>query len=161
MSFNFTSCVPTSLAQSTTITITLLNIINPYSTKPTDSLSISTYYNSLQMEYLSSGVSLTLTTPTTFTYIGATPTSPTVNAITTYNFTVTFQQQHYSGDRVIITFPSALTIVSGFICSTNASSVTVACFQNGQLIVITFASSSPLPSGLIVSVTNIKNNWFT
>jgi len=112
------------------------------------------------MEYLFSGVSLTLTTPTTFTYLGVSATNAIVNAITTYSFTITFQEQHYSGDRLIITFPSGLTINSGFHCATNTSIVTVACFQTGQIISLTFATTGAFPSGLVVSVTNIQNNWY-
>lgn len=102
------------MAPETSMTIQLGNIINPYSTKPTNSISVETFFNNLLMEYLYENMIVTLTTATTFSASSSNPINKVVNEQTTYTFSLTFSQQHYSGDRIIVTFPASLSILVGF-----------------------------------------------
>jgi hypothetical protein len=49
MAFQFNSCITSTASAHTAFSIIIGNIINPSSTKPTNSLTIQTYYNSLLM----------------------------------------------------------------------------------------------------------------
>lgn len=163
LSFNFTGCMTNGVARLTNIVVVINNMINPYSTKPTSPLTVETYFNSRLMESLSTGGILTLTTPTSLLAFSAVPASPTVNAATTYTFTFSFRQTHYSLDRLLLTLPTGLSLISGFSCTTNASAVTTSCSQNqqnSQLLVITLTSSGSIPSTLAVSVVGLQNNWY-
>lgn len=79
-------CFGSSTPALTTLKIVLGNITNPFSTKPSDSWQVETQYNSLQMEYLLSGIIATMDTPTSISFFKITPTSQTVNALTSYLF---------------------------------------------------------------------------
>jgi len=160
LSFKFSSCISSALTANTIITIKIGNMINPLSTKTTDSLSVSTFYNNLEMEYMNSGITLTLTTPTTLSNLTANPVSHIVNDITTYSFAIGLSQQHYSGDRFIITFPTTLKINSGFQCSSSTSGITVSCIKSSAQVLTVTITALTVPSNLNLSITNIQNNWY-
>jgi len=100
-----------------------------------------------------------MTTPTSLTYFTITPASPTANDITTYQLSITFSQTHYSGDRLLLSFPSSISLLSAFQCSTTTSGISATCFTiNSSLLQITI-SGTTIPSSVVVSITRIQNNW--
>ena len=55
---------------------------------------------------MSSGIFVTMKSTAKLSYFKVTPTSAIVNDVTLYTFEINFLLKHYSGDRVIVTFPS-------------------------------------------------------
>lgn len=156
------SCIPSSIPSQSTFIIILSNIINPYSTKSSNSLTIQTYYNSLLMEYMYSNVIITLTTAKGLFSSNVLADSNIVNAITTYTFTIGFSLTHYSGDRILLTIPSLMSLNSGFICASATSGISISCFQSSStLLVLTMTGSGALANSITFSVTNLQNPWYS
>jgi len=74
------SCVNQNVLTTQAIQFVISNITNPSSTKPTNSFSISTYYNNYLMEYLYNGITVTMATPATLSYFQVTPADSSANA---------------------------------------------------------------------------------
>lgn len=70
------------------VTFTLGGITNPTSKKPTTTFNLTSTYNGLLLEYLSSAVTVAMTTPMAFGALTLSATNLTVNAQTTYTFSV-------------------------------------------------------------------------
>ena len=66
------------------------------------------------MEYLYTGITVTMVTPAQITSLSIAPESQIVNAITIYKFDFVFLYPHWSTDRVIITFADGVLLNSGF-----------------------------------------------
>ena len=161
LSYNLTNCIPSALSAGTSMIIVLANVVNPGSTKPTSSLQVQTYYNSKLMEYMTTGLTVTMTTPTTLTFSSLTPTNATANGQTSYVLAVTFSQTHYSGDKIVLTVPTTITLNSGFTCTTTTSGLSVACFkQSTQDLAITVTSTG-IYTSITVTITNFQNNWYS
>lgn len=114
------------------------------------------------MEYLYTTLTISMITPSTFTAVTSTPSSTIVNQQTSYGFSFTFSQQHYSGDKILLTFPTSLSVNSGFQCNSNTAGVTISCFQStpSNVIVVTLTSSNTISNSLSFNVTNIRNAWY-
>lgn len=108
------SCFPNDVAALTDIKVVLGNIINPQSTKPSDSWEVKTIYNDYLMEYYTTNITTTITTPAQITSLTVIPAVKTVNVQNTYTFSLIFLYPHFSGDRVLITVPSTILINAGF-----------------------------------------------
>jgi len=61
-----------------------------------------------------SGITATMITPAQITSFAIVPTSQIVNAQSIYQFDITFLYPHYTGDRVILTFPDGVLLGAGF-----------------------------------------------
>jgi hypothetical protein len=161
-SIGSSGCISPSVPSQSTFIITLSNIINPYSTKPSNSLTVQTYHNSLLMEYMYSNIIVTLTTAKGLFSSSILADSTVVNAITTYTFTIGFSLTHYSGDRILLTIPSLMSLSTGFICSSLTSGISVSCFQSSTtLLVLTMSGSGALANSMTFSVTNLQNPWYS
>ena len=87
------------------------------------------------MEYLHTGVTITMTTPTAFTFSSITPADSTTNAQTNYDLALTFSQTHYSGDTIILTIPSTISLNNGFTCTTTTAGLSLNCVkQSAQVL---------------------------
>ena len=80
------------------ISFTLGGINNPPSLEPTTSFIISTAGPSGSVKEVSTGLTVTMTTPATTTSFSISPTSLTVHATTSYTLSFTFAVPHKSGD---------------------------------------------------------------
>ena len=163
---NFTigssGCISASIPSQSTFIITLSNIINPYSTKPSNSLTIQTYFNNFLMEYMYNNIIVTLTTAKGIFSSSITANSNTVNAITTYTFTIGFSLTHFSGDRILLTIPSLMSLSTGFICSSSTSGISISCSQTSiTLLILTMSGSGALANSITFSVTNLQNPWYS
>lgn len=109
------------------------------------------------------GITITMTTPTQITIFSVTPASQVVNAINTYQFDLTFVFPHWSGDRIIVSFPDGLFLSSGFQCLAVTSGVTISCYQSSPIILeVNFAITNGSTIGqLSFRVTQVNNNWFS
>ena len=159
MQFKLTSCITSNAPSNTTFTVILANIINPTSTKPTSSLSISTYYNNLLMEYMNSTLGVTLTTATSLLGSSIAVTNSNVDSITTYTFTLNFSQSYTSGSRIIVTFPSLIAFNNGFSCSSNTSGVSISCIQSTTTVLLVIMNGV-VPSSVIWTMNNIQKSWY-
>ena len=160
MKFKLSNCFISNLAGATTSTLVISNLLNPLSTKPTSSLKIETYYNSLLMEYIYTNLTVAMTIPTALTYFAMTPTSSVANSLTTYQLSVTFAQMHYSGDRLLLTLPSTIALASTFACSSLTSGVVVVCQRTNSTYLQLTLTGAVMPSSVVISITNVQNNWF-
>lgn len=159
MKFNFSNCFPSGIPAQTTLVLSLSNILNPTSTKPSASLQLETFYNGYLMEYLYSGITVTMTTPAALSFAAVVPTDTTVNAVTSYLVSLSFSQTHYSGDSVIITIPSTITLRTGLTCSSSVGGLTVSCLQQSANV-IRVTMTGTIGSSLAVTISNFQNNWF-
>lgn len=114
------------------------------------------------MEYLLTGITVTMTTPAQITIFSLNPNSQTVNELTSYKFDFTFLFAHSSGDRVIITFPDGVLLNSGFQCTSLTIGTTVSCYQSSQTILeVTMTLTASSITQLSFQVSSIRNNWFS
>jgi hypothetical protein len=156
------TCIPSSVPSQSTFIISFSNIINPYSTKPSNSLTIQTYYNNLLMEYMYNSIVITLTTAKGLFSTSIASLSNIVNAVTTYTFTIGFSLTHYSGDRILLTIPSLMSFNTGLTCSSLTSGISVSCFQSSTtLLVLTMSGSGALSNSITFSVSNLQNPWYS
>jgi hypothetical protein len=156
------SCMSQNALNTQTIQFIISNITNPSSTKTSNSFLISTYYNNYLMEYLYNGITITMTTPATLSYFQVTPSDSSANALNMYTFDMNFLLTHNSGDRVMITLPTSVTLSGVFSCSSLTTNVTVGCTQTSSSIIqfiITY-TSVVYPSSLKFTLSNLTNNWY-
>ena len=114
------------------------------------------------MEYMYSNIIVTLTTAKGLFSSSILAASTIVNAITTYTFTIGFSLTHYSGDRILLTIPSLMSLNTGFICSSLTAGISVSCFQSSTtLLVLTMSGSGALANSITFSVTNLQNPWYS
>ena len=97
------------LSASTITTVTVDNVVNPVSTQTTNPLTLSLFDSSDQLlEYLSSGPTLTMTTPNTLAVTAATST-PTNSATGWLNLTLTLTHSLLSSGAVVLTLPAGVS----------------------------------------------------
>ena len=112
------------------------------------------------MEYMYTGLTITMTTPTALTFASITPTDSTTNVQTNYALALTFSQTHYSGDSIILTIPSTISLNTGFACTTTSVGMNLTCLkQSTQVLEITISSTGTYTSAAIV-ISNMQNNWY-
>jgi hypothetical protein len=161
MSFQLSaSCFPSNVPALSNFSIVFGNVINPYSTKPSDSWTVQILSNNYVIQLLTTGISVTMVTPAKISNFIITPSILTVNAITTYLFALTFAYPHYSGDSIILTLPTSITLNNGFQC--DSQSATISCITKSQYtlqIIFTFTNSTTI-NNLSFTISNITNNWF-
>lgn len=105
-------------------------------------------------------MTITMTTPTALTFASITPTDSTTNVQTNYALALTFSQTHYSGDSVILTIPSTISLNTGFACTTTSVGLSLTCLkQSTQVLEITITSTGTYTSAAIV-ISNMQNNWY-
>lgn len=121
------------------LTFVLGGITNPLSTKPTDTFNITSTLTNL-LEYMSSNRIVTMTTPMSFTSISISASNTTVNALTSYTFTVGFGTTHYNGDRLVLTIPSELTITNPQ-CVGISGIASLSCSMSGNTILVRFTAA--------------------
>ena len=110
------------------------------------------------------GLTITMTTPAALNFASITPADSTTNVQTNYALALTFSQTHYSGDSVILTIPSTISLNTGFACTTTSVGLSVTCIkQSTQVLEITINitnnSTWNYTSAAIV-ISNMQNNWY-
>ena len=111
------------------------------------------------MEYLYTGLTVIMTTPASLSFSSVTPNTNTANALTSYLVSLTFSQTHYSGDSILVTIPSGISLNSGFTCTTSTSGITVSCVQTSASVLKAVITGT-VGSSIALTVATMKNNWY-
>jgi hypothetical protein len=140
-----------------TITISVLGVVNPSSTAPTGSFTVTTYYSANDDTLVATGTGNAITaTPSTITSVTVIPSSLVVQA-TSVSYTVKFTPINnipVSGLLrlgIPIAIPASLTNLMATSCSAGTSSLsTVACSSasNSSLSLINFTIPSGATAGI-------------
>ena len=120
------SCFSSNYA-TLAITFTLGGITNPNSFQPTSSFSISTFGPIGMINYITSGLSVTMTTAAVATSFTLVPSDFTVHASTVYTLSTTFFMPHSANDYMLLTIPASMQISSTPSCSGQQGIALVAC----------------------------------
>lgn len=99
------NCFPSGMS-NLNLSIQLSGIYNPPSKQPTSSFSLFTYGPNGQVNNITSGVIVTMTTPATSTAFSVSPLSPVVHSFVQYNIGFTFAVPHQIGDYFIFNIPN-------------------------------------------------------
>jgi len=103
-------------------------------------------------------------------YFKATPTSSIVNQVTLYSFDINFLIKHFSGDRVLIKFPTEVIfyikqvqISSVFDCASLTTNLTISCskINSETMQFILNYNSSIYSNQATITVQNFTNNWYS
>jgi hypothetical protein len=154
---NLSGCFPTNLQSP--VTFTLNGIQNPSSTKPTDTFNLTTTFSGVIVEYLSAAVTTSMTIPMSFSSLGLSATNMTVNALTSYMFSLQSVTAHTTGDLFLITIPSELSMTSPH-CTLLTGITTFNCSFSGSVITLNLTGSS-IASTINFTVSNFLNNWYS
>ena len=131
------SCFPSGLPAGD-ITFTLAGINNPPSLQPTASLSLSTAGPSGTVNYLSTNLIITMTTPATTTTFTIAPTSSLVHATTSYTLGLTFAVPHISADYLTFSIDPSMSFVTP-VCTPVSGIASISCAtSNASTLVVTF-----------------------
>ena len=156
---NFTSLLGSSAATSgSTITLQISSsFTNPPSTAPVSSFSIETHDASGYMiDYLTTGISVSMTTAAPFNHITVSPVSAINSAVTTYSFTLNQPSPIDPSSLLVITYPPAIVPQSGSISCTDGYSTPLSCSATGQVVSITLPAVSA-STAFVINVNGIKN----
>lgn len=155
------ACTSTTCAASTSITIVITNVYNPFSTKPNTNVTFvvqtkTSASNGLVDQATLTGTALSLS-PNTLTSSLLAPTSPIiVGDSTAYTIQMTNQNNKLpkssDGGSLVVTLPSELKLLSTT-CSAQFGSTTLTCSASTSTQKVTVTSSSELARNSVFSVT--------
>lgn len=147
-------CFPSGLV-SGAYSFSLSNIYNPPSLEATSSISLLTAGAAGTVNFINSGLAVTMTTPATTTSFAVTPTSSVVHATTTYTLIFTFAVPHQSGDYFKFVIDPSMAF-SGPSCNPVSGVASLSCVaSNASTVVVTFTSIPQ--STASISITSIRN----
>ncbi|CAG9326962.1 unnamed protein product [Blepharisma stoltei] len=146
-----------TLASTSTseIDFSIKNVVGPPSTKPTDTFSIFTYISGYSIDYISSGVFVSASTPATMV-ASVTPTNTGIAQTTSYTFTLNTLHTVASGGYVIIVFPSQVSY-SGITCTYNSQAVS--CEDKGSNTIWVSPFASDFTAGKLTFIVNNVENY--
>ncbi|CAG9317925.1 unnamed protein product [Blepharisma stoltei] len=118
-------------------------IRNPITTQSSDTFQVYTKYNSMILDKLESGITVTMTTPHDLLSAAISITSNIIATENDYTFTIAPYNTMYNNGYLLITFPSEISLPSSPNCDISGSITTsVACsIVNSQLKVVIGLSS--------------------
>jgi hypothetical protein len=109
------------------------------------------------IDYKTSGLNVTMTTPANTLAFSVTPATLFIGNVTTYQFTINQAVlAHSINDYAIITFPPSMTVPTSPSCTINSGISSIACSQisTTQLKVLYKATPSQNIAFSLASVTN-------
>ncbi|CAG9335482.1 unnamed protein product [Blepharisma stoltei] len=133
-------------------------IINPSSTKPTQSFGITTTSEGYSVDSLQSGLSIQMITPGKLNSASVFTQDTGISVTTDYTFTLELNHQVPTGGYVEIQIPSQITMTSNIKCKEIDY---VQCEMAGNNILQIFLFGQSISSNLNFSVENLKNYQFT
>lgn len=149
------SCFSSNYA-TLAITFTLGGITNPNSLQPTSSFSITTYGPIGMIDYINSGLTVTMTTAAVATSFSLVPSDFTVHASTVYTLSTTFFMPHSANDYMLLTIPASMQYSSTPSCSGQLGIAIVTCSVLNattlKLVMTTVPSSS-----ITLTINSIRN----
>ncbi len=120
-------CIKSVVRNTSTISIVINNVLNPSSFKPTSSFTVEIFNGIYRQELLNTGITVTMKETAAIPYFKVTPDSAIVNDNNMYTFEINFQIRRFSGDRVLIKFPTDVFLSSTFDCSSLTANMTISC----------------------------------
>ncbi|CAG9327887.1 unnamed protein product [Blepharisma stoltei] len=158
-SITITNCFAISSFSPGTLKFSLGSIQNPVSTKPTASFNIRTQTsNNLDIDYLDSGVTLTMSTAHQLSSASVSSSSLVVGGVSDYTFNITPYNPFPNNGIVVITPPSDITItqVSCAVAGSLTSSVSCSSLGTAVKLTLTFSASQVTSefSFVLKSITN-------
>lgn len=152
---NITSCFSADYS-TLGVTLTLGGVRNPNSVQPTSSFSINTYGPVGLINYISSGLTITMTNAATSSNFSLTPQTLTVHATSNYTLYITFTTPQTSSNYMILTIPSSMQFSASPSCSVIQGIALVGCsLLNTSSLKMVMSS---IPSGTIsFTIMSIRN----
>jgi hypothetical protein len=149
------SCI-TSDVTNLAITLVFNNVYNPPSLEPTNSFTMSTYGPLGEVNYISTGVTITMTTPATSSAFSVNTLSLTVHATTQYTFSITTTVPKLAGNYFRLSIPDSMAF-SGPSCLPVTGITNITCvIANSTSLVVTL-STTPTASTIVIAINSIRN----
>jgi hypothetical protein len=102
-----------------------------------------------------------MTIPVSLAALTIVPASTTVNALTSYSFSITFSTVQYSGNKLLITIPTGITLAS-MNCSVISGLSNISCSSASNLITgIMIFTTFPSNYSIGFIINGLINNWYT
>lgn len=139
--------------------MTFSNIRNPPSLKQTSTFKIYVRGSTGSIiNYIQSGVTITMNTSATVSSYSVSPNSLTVGDITPYTLTISHSIPiHTANDYAIITIPSLMSLPSSLSCTALSGISSVNCLPVSNTVFKIIYTSSPSSTTIQVSILNITN----
>ncbi len=154
---NFTALATSpSLPASTAITFSISKIVNPPSTKPSNTFSVYSYLLGYLIESLTSGVTVTMTTPASLT-ASVVPNSAINGDSTYYLLFVTPSIAIPTGSILKFTIPSEVTLASPTCFVLSGTTTSIGCTYVGNVLSITTTSAMVTSTQYNFQVTGFTN----
>ena len=116
------------------------------------------------MQYNGQQIFVTMTQPSDFMSFSMSPTTAVVNSIQDYEFTLDFQFDHYTDDRIVINLPSGMAAETNYDCSSNTADVYLSCSKNDAensiYARLALLNNTESISSISFTLSNILSNWF-
>ncbi len=157
-------CIRSVISNTSTISIIISNVLNPSSFKPTSSFTVEMFNGIYRQEFLNTGITVTMKESAVIPYFKVTPDSSIVNDANMYTFEINFQIRRFSGDRILIKFPTDVTLSNTFECSSLTTNMTISCAKvNSEtlMFVLNFISAIYPGQSIKFTVQNFTNIWYT
>lgn len=156
-SVTITNGFSSSLATGT-IGIQISGIINPGTTQESSSFTINTQLNSYIIDYVNSGLTVTMTTAHEFALVSISTSNDIVGKTASFSFSLTPYNPMYSGGTVLITFPDSVKFPTSPTCTVIGVTTEVTCTRSGSELQATVIFSSSTVTSLygftVASCTN-------
>ena len=147
------NCFSTSLTAAS-FSVTLTNIRNPPSLQTTASFAIYVRGPSgSTINYITSGVTVTMATPTTTTSFTIAPSSLVVASIVSYTFTIALAIDiHQSNDYMLIGLPALMVVPSTPSCVAISGIASINCIAASTLTLKVVLTSAPTAGSIVFSL---------
>ena len=152
------NCFSTSLTAAS-FSVTLTNIRNPPSLQTTASFAIYVRGPSgSTINYITSGVTVTMATPTTTTSFTIAPSSLVVASVVSYTFTIALAIDiHQSNDYMLIGLPALMVVPSTPSCVAISGIASINCIAASALTLKVVLTSAPTAGSIVFSLGTVQN----
>jgi hypothetical protein len=154
-SVNITGCFAATYT-TLAITFTLSGILNPPSLQTTASFAISTYGPLGKIDYISAGLSITMTNASTSTSFTLTPQALTVHSYAVYSLAVAFLIPHSAGDYLLLVLPASMAISASPACTATSGIAVITCSVFNASTLKMVMTSVP-SSSIAFTISSIRN----
>lgn len=108
------------------------------------------------INYINSGLTITMTTAAVSTSVGIIPSSLVVHTSTTYTISISFSVLHVATDYLILEVPSSMEILASAVCSPISGVAVITCTVPTKSTIKIVLASIPV-SNIEFSITSIRN----
>jgi len=137
------------------ISFTLSGIYNPPSLQPTSSFTLLTTGPLGNVNVINQSI-VTMTTIRSGASLSVTPTNSTVNTMTTYTLSFSFQVPHLTGDYFLFEIPSSMEISSALSCSAASGLGSASCSLSNATTIRVVLGGTVL-GNISVTIQSIRN----